>query len=435
MFRARSLMSVRLGATSGYSSYNTNYNLWKNEIRYNLVEGQAGGIRTKGEAWLTTTRNGSDSTNKEYGDKIHHNIIIQTNGSSQPAIFYQQDYAQIYNNVIDQTASAKGQENWSIATRRIRSSGERDTLQAVIYNNTIYNGGSEIGDFHEGDGSANEEWYVYNNILDNMSFVFCPISYGCSSGWCSGYSDRSSQSIANLHIDRNYIYRTSGSNAIFVGNSSWPNGAYSASAWDSAKGGGVRTYVQGYDSGNLLYQGTSGANKYKTRGTHTVSGSTTLSNAGIGGNHPYKSGVTIPSYIGATNPSDNNWVDGVMSLADISVLRNGSSGDPSWVENSNSFPLRYFAINDPFARDGNNELRTNNSAIALTGKLSGYTSIGSISWVNSRGGSGSCQVQSDQWSSSNITLSEGSNIIEFTLVSGDAEPLTATIEIIYDPNM
>lgn len=333
-----------IAATATYveysNSYNANYNLWKNEIRYNLVQGQAGGIRTKGAAWLTSNRTGTDTTNKQYGDKIHHNIVIQTNNSSTPAIFYQQDYAQIYNNIVDQGAASKGQENWSIATRRIRSSGQRDILQTAIYNNTIYNGASEIADFHEGDGSANEEWYVYNNVLDKMSYVFCPITYGCSSGWCSGYSDRTSQDKTKLYIDRNYIYRTDGTDdAIYIGNASWPTGRYTAATWESAKGGGVNMYAQSYDSSNLLYEGTTGANKYKTRGAHRVEGTTVLSAAGIGGNHPYLAGVTIPSYISATNPSDNNWVEGVLGLATVSNLMSGTSTAPSWIEGSTTPPV------------------------------------------------------------------------------------------------
>jgi len=327
-----------IGNTASYIEYGygSSYYGHSNEIRYNYVTGQAGSIRTKGTHWLTTTRNGTDTTNKDKGDKIHHNICKVTTGTIA-SIFYQQDYVQIYNNIIDQTGSTRGQENWSIATRRIRSSGDRDVLQTVIYNNTIYNGAGEIGDFHEGDGSANEEWYVYNNVLDNMSYVFSPIAYGCSSGWCSGYSDHSSQAITNLNIDRNYIYRTSGTGVIYTGNASWPTTQYTSAAWESAKGGGTDIYVQAYDSGNLLYEGTTGANKYITKGTHKVDGSTLLSAAGIGGNHPYLSGVTIPSYISATNPSDNYWVNGVLALKNTSVLMNGGSGDPAWIEGGSGF--------------------------------------------------------------------------------------------------
>ena len=71
---------------------------------------------------------------------------------------------------------------------------------------------------------------------------------------------------------------------------------------------------------------------YKTNGDYVLEGSTTIANGGIGGNHPYFSGVTIPSYVGATNPDDNNWADGVLSLANVTTLMNGGSGDPDWIE-------------------------------------------------------------------------------------------------------
>jgi hypothetical protein len=63
-----------------------------------------------------------------------------------------------------------------------------------------------------------------------------------------------------------------------------------------------------------------------------LSGSTTIANGGIGGPHPYLGGVVMPSYVGATNPNDNAWVDGVLGLADLSNLINGGPGDPRWVE-------------------------------------------------------------------------------------------------------
>lgn len=326
-----------IGNTATYIEYDTAYDTRKNAtdniIRYNLIEGQAGGIRTKGTIWLNQDRSGSSTTNKDKGDKIHHNVVIQNNNSSTPAIFYQADYAQIYNNIIDQENSSPGQENWSISTRRIRTAGERDTLQSVIYNNTIYSGAGEIGNFHEGDGSANAEWHVYNNLLDNITSVFSPITFGCSSGWCSDYSTKSQHNLSKLYIDRNYIYRPSNSDRIYIGNASWPNGAFSDQTWESARPG-TDTFSQSDSPTNPLYEGTSGPAKYKTIGEHTVEGDKEIGTAGIGGSHPYLSGVELPSYIGATSPCDNNWVDVVINnISSINWLKAQTSATPNWVEN------------------------------------------------------------------------------------------------------
>jgi hypothetical protein len=312
----------------GYA-FGSNTMLWKNEIRYNYISGIAGGIRTKGTAWLTTTRNGTDTTNQTYGDKIHHNIIQQTS-SSIPALFYQQDFAQIYNNIVDQTGCAAAEENWAIATSRVRSES-RYTLWTSIYNNTVYNGAADLGGFADpSDSGTVAKIFIYNNILDNMKYTFAPIAYGATAAW-AGYSPSTLMSITNLTIDRNYIYRTSNTPAVYVGNAPSWTGRYTVTEWEALKSG-TNMYKQDYNSGNLLYNGTTGADKYRVRSAHTVEGSITISNGGAGINHPYISGVTIPSYIGAANPSDDAWVAGVLAL-NVTYFTNVTSGStPTWIE-------------------------------------------------------------------------------------------------------
>jgi len=74
-----------------------------------------------------------------------------------------------------------------------------------------------------------------------------------------------------------------------------------------------------------------------------VDGSKTLANAGIGVNHPFLPGVVIPSYVGATNPDDDVWVDGVSSLANVSTLMNGGAGDPDWIEGGGGWLVANFS--------------------------------------------------------------------------------------------
>jgi hypothetical protein len=86
-----------------------------------------------------------------------------------------------------------------------------------------------------------------------------------------------------------------------------------------------------------LFLGSSGANRYKTLGSYVVSGATTVANGGIGGTHPYLPTVTLPSYIGATNPADiaaHDWVTGLINIAASPVatftsITNGST--PTWI--------------------------------------------------------------------------------------------------------
>jgi hypothetical protein len=316
----------------GYSSSLYGYG---NEIAYNYIVDDIGCIRTKGTHWLTTTRNGSDTTNAEIGDRIHHNICISTGGSTYPQIFYQSDYVQIYNNIVDQeNANRTGLDwrNWPIMVRRWGSAGDRDLMWPVIYNNTIWKGAQEMGALNENDGSADEAIWIYNNILDNELGYWAMITYGCSTSWCTDYS-ATTPDLTDIEIDRNYFYRTSGTDAIGVGTRNWNTYApYTVSGWETAKGGGTDIYSQSYNAGNLLYAGTTGADKYRTVATHTVDGSTTVDEAGIGISHPYISGETIPSYVGATDPSDDDWVAGVLAM-DVSYFTNVEGGsDPTWIE-------------------------------------------------------------------------------------------------------
>jgi hypothetical protein len=233
-------------------------------------------------------------------------------------IFYQQDGVQIYNNIINQSINpntgANGNEQWSIATRRIRTAGV-DTLWPVIYNNTVVNGRDAIADMH--DGTSGAYWWVYNNILDSMSsLLYAPVTFGCSSGWC-GYTSGAIND-ANVHIDRNYSYRNATSNAVYIGNEAWPTGAYTLAQWETHKSGTNLFEQADQESGsNKLY-----SEQYITIGSHNLGEvGRTIANSGIGGNHPYLSNVTIPSYVGATDPSNNSWVGEVMGMIDTSTLR------------------------------------------------------------------------------------------------------------------
>jgi hypothetical protein len=59
-------------------------------------------------------------------------------------------------------------------------------------------------------------------------------------------------------------------------------------------------------------------------GNHVLHGDTTISNGGLGSPHPYLTGVAIPTYVGATDPSDpgnSQWVDEVLSLRNLGKTR------------------------------------------------------------------------------------------------------------------
>jgi hypothetical protein len=56
---------------------------------------------------------------------------------------------------------------------------------------------------------------------------------------------------------------------------------------------------------------------YRTRGEHVLEGAATIANGGRGGAHPYLPGVSIPAYVGATDPANDAWVQEVLDLANL----------------------------------------------------------------------------------------------------------------------
>jgi len=299
----------------------------KNTIRYNYFIGSTVGYKDKASQFLTG-RNPSgghdfDDTYKDYGNKIHHNIF--ENGRLY-AVFANQDFSQVYNNIISGFPQGI----------TVQHEPQPAIYKASVYNNTIINPSCYAIIRYKYKWSAFEStvyWgYDYNNIVDSGD--------SCND-WCygesitvapngsSGSCGTTTYDLTNYSNAYNYIYRPDNNNNFRLGSTS-----YTVSEFESQ----TRThsprkqYTNSYNGSDPLYQGTTGENKYKTKGSHVLEGSTTISNGGIGGNHPYLSGVTLPAYVGATNPADNSWVAGVLSLKNVTTLMNGGSDDPGWIE-------------------------------------------------------------------------------------------------------
>lgn len=312
--------NICLTSSTGYSStpYDENWYVKGNVIRYNLVDAEgAGGIDTKSHQFLTSDRSGSDKTRKAWGDQIHHNIV---RNAKYGAIFHQQDFVQIHNNVVVMHSGA-GEEDWGIATRRMRTDGV-DTIGSVVYNNTLINTkAAAIFNGYEGQNNTAAIWWVYNNIIDNHvdDWDRNEISIG---------SELTSIDISKVHIDRNYFYRSNNDYIATLGSSD-----LTASTFESTFAGTDLYVRRTADTTNLLYVSTSGADAYKTRGTHVMEGTKTIASGGIGGSHPYLDGVTFPTYIGATDPNNSSWVNTVNSLSNVNILKAG--GDTTYATDTN----------------------------------------------------------------------------------------------------
>lgn len=315
------------------------YGTRNNTIRYNLFSDSgdmtANAIHHKAAQYFIpyTNPDSTDWSKKDYGDKIHHNIF--TSGFSS-AIQAQQDFVQIFNNIVQNSNIQLG--DWGRGVHARHS----------IYNNQISGGRIELSYYLHGPSGAvyadnpfGEDIIlrgsILNNILDGYpeTYISAPIKLG-SPDMEIGAFDSGVVDYDDLLIKNNYIYSSSESADIYNMGAAKSGTCFDEvsfadfeSCYSTASNNARKASSEESDS---LYQGTFGANKYKTRGEHLISSTRTVANGGVGGGHPYLNGVQIPSYVGATNPNDNDWVQGVLNLATISSLQNVSNGDPDWIE-------------------------------------------------------------------------------------------------------
>jgi hypothetical protein len=314
-----------------YDDYNPTYfdpddATSRNEVRYNLLEGSQSSLTHKNQQRFgTNTRTAtgvSSGSYKEWGDKWHHNIVKDygTNG-----IKPDQDNAQVYNNIVVESSLGSsaiaiqfGREEWL-------SSHQPILYNPVIFNNTIIKSNKGIGYFAGGDAVTSWHGYgwFYNNIIDQndaTDWQFFPfvIAADMESGYYATMTD--------MFIKNNLIHSPSWQSGfspyVFLrGRADYYTLTNAQSAFASVSNNWQNTTSSLYSSG------------YVTNGSFIVTGSTTIANGGIGGSHPYRTDMgNIPSYVGAVNPSDSNWVAGVLGLASTTVLRAGTSNNPSWIE-------------------------------------------------------------------------------------------------------
>lgn len=336
--------------TGDGTAFDANYATHHNIVRYNYLGGDSPqNFRHKNQQRFgVNSRNPEVYTYKEYGDLIHHNIALGA------PIRTCQDFCQVYNNI----------SNREIA----HQSGDVPIIYNMcVYNNTVIGQGTEYAQYEapSGVGEAgntaylnyyddgdtrtvhNHMWY-YNNIADSAvggykqtSFQFYWNMPSHDANWLWDMSD----TVVERNLVRDNAY-TLNSARYIVGHNYNYTGCdgqyYTTEAFNScsATWRGVGSVLNFEQDGGTLFQGASGADQYRSVGSFDVdgeSGGYTVANGGIGGAHPYLSGVTIPSYIGATDPSDDDWVAGVLSLATYTNLRDAANGsDPSWIEGSES---------------------------------------------------------------------------------------------------
>jgi hypothetical protein len=307
------------------------YPMQQNEIAYNLVIGSTIGIKTKSCQRIVLDNKGNLPTSlagKNRGDKIHHNII---KGPSLCGIVYEQDFKQVYNNIID----LRGKKASGISNDPVYTRNDRETFYSVIYNNTIigdaaytYEGSAlniEHGNKNDAEGSNYDQFvdkyhpyiYCFNNIMYhtqkdvdfnihlNVSYSKVPIPLRIFD-W------------KTIHISNNFFGdRSVDVKAISMGKfiSTIP------AVMDSNTGYVVSiNKFKDYSSGNVNFALPTtnlflDKDLYRTNPDCIVNGtSVTVKNAGIGNAHPYLENQMLPKYIGATDPANYKWVDTVQNL-------------------------------------------------------------------------------------------------------------------------
>lgn len=320
------------GAT-GYSTATQS-----NTIRYNLFKADSGGgnftttgFKHKGMQRLTgytyaDQENVADNTPNDdgwetRGDEIHNNIFID----HMVGIEIDQDYTQVHNNILFMKDWSEGPS--SAIQGRDQNSSRRGPFKPSIYNNTINADGLFGISLH----LVPDSWsgvtpyikaYTYNNIIQDAKSDYDSedLSIESDSVTASG-----GYPFSDLPVSRNYFYDPQDTDLVRIQITNYTKAEIEAT--DAAD----TVYSNSYDGENTLYIGTTGATQYTTRSAHVITGATTIANGGIGGNHPYLAGVTIPSYVGAVDPNDTEWVDGVLSMNVAWFTAQDGDNEPSWI--------------------------------------------------------------------------------------------------------
>jgi hypothetical protein len=295
-----------------------------NEVYYNYLIGSQKGIKNKAEQYLCLDNTGEDKERyKHLADKYHHNIIKDF---KDQAITARQDFVQVYNNIV---YSSKYESTGGISLGSSDYNSEREPFYACVYNNTLIGTGAD-GRIEHLDHSVYTPplrpfVYFYNNIFENIG----PEHNGRNDlniyfTW--NLYTQQDVDLSAVHVENNlFIPRTAYENIINLADNS---NDLSAAVWVS----------RGYSK--IVYTSMEIAklhlndNSFKCNPLFALADDKNIANGGIGGDHPYLKSVLLPSYIGAANPADCIWVDGVQNdLTNVGWLKAQFAGNPpAWIE-------------------------------------------------------------------------------------------------------
>lgn len=301
-----------------YNNIDTGFIYWptvksrvRNKIRYNYFKKgdyQCGGIFGKGGQILCGQNLDGDSFSydyKNFGDDIHHNIFE----NRRSAIRWPTTYAQIHNNVFD-----------SCILGYMSNNPDAYMIQGVVaYNNTGTNCihsvirlcNSDYADGYTTNFERNLFGWIENNLSDTSASV--PVyneeefsSLRTPGDATANYDSTYVRNNYSWNPDSNPTYDPSGTYFYMERENRYTVSSYSK--W--------RNWLNYRDAGNLLWDTLYIADSSHIIATGTPD--TTMANGGIGGDHPYIEGITLPSYVGAAITGDA-WPDTVLALSELGV--------------------------------------------------------------------------------------------------------------------
>jgi len=308
-----------------------------NEIAYNYFDGSRSSLHYKNQQRFgLNNRNPNDFTYEDYGDKVHHNIVLNAGDSS---ISSDQDFCQVYNNITDDgiLLSRPGQSpivyNQCAYNNSVKQGGSTLTFGAIVTNSGYYATDVNYYDV-AAQKTLHEHIYIYNNITDQAAGYGDIVLRSTDDYEVSGNPDFDE---SDTYVDRNLSHN---STTFFCSIS--PEGTTPLVGPDlsvSQANSRIDTALsltpgttKNWDNDTAgLWVDTVGADQYKAVGTYDIDGTYTIADGGITA-HPYLAGVTLPSYVGAADPADGAWVDGVHDDVPTVAWLTAQTTDPSWIE-------------------------------------------------------------------------------------------------------
>ena len=310
----------------------------ENEVAYNYINGSQIGIRQKNQQRFgLNSRDPNDSTYEDLGDDWHHNIILDANNTPVSA---DQDFCQIHHNIVDNdiAMSRPGQSpivyNICVYNNSIRMGG---TFAA--YGGIISSGGYYATDVNFYDVGAqktiHEHINVFNNIIDSGAADGGVINLRVTENYdLAGNPDYDD---SDINIDRNLQFNKVATNYAAISYYGDPtDGVVLTAAQLNTRIDTARSLTPGTtknwdNTGSGLWVGGTGTDQYKVTGTYDIDGTYTAADGGIT-THPYLASVTPPAYVGAVDPADGAWVDGVHDDVPTVAWLTAQTTDPSWIE-------------------------------------------------------------------------------------------------------